>query len=220
MLASAAAIQCYMSDVSYDSEKFTLLPTEVIDCPETSDACITRTYSGANVVAHDCSKGYENCTISGVQRDGVDLTGKHTYSCCKTDNCNNKELRLPEVEEVLVNAYMQRPECNVWMPKEYDVVAENQTLKVEDLQQEFMIEKTDQRSQWTYNIQPPTADSWLYSRDTSSPSCFMVSGEIKSGFCGVRYNVLQDGSKAQNLFGEDDVTFEGTCTCTYTQHIY
>jgi hypothetical protein len=180
--------------------------TIVRNCPVASTACVTRSYT-EGFVAHDCSTGFENCSFTGVDKPGVDVIGEHTYSCCITDRCNNQELRLPEV--VVVQA-RERPECNVWLPRDFDAnEAVTSNTKAEDLKQGFTLVNDDQRSEFTFGVQPVTSTLWLTSRDTSSPNCFNVAGEIKTGFCGVRYNVLQDGSKAKNSFGEDDVLFQG-----------
>lgn len=176
-------------------------------CPATALHCITRTYT-QGFVAHDCSKGFENCTALGVEKAGVDLTGEHTYSCCNTDKCNTKELRLPDIA-IATNFQVVRPQCEAWMPKNYDLNEKDYATKASDVKQGFVKENADQRSQWSLGVQPPTASSWLFTRDTSSPTCYIVAGQIRSGFCGVRYNMESDGNKAKDQFGDLDVTFEG-----------
>ena len=158
-------------------------------CPDTSIGCITRTY-GEGFVAHDCSKGYENCTSVDIERPGVDLIGEHTYSCCKTDKCNTKQLRLPELEQ-LVNVMLERPQCQMWVPRDYEVNLKALYTKAEELDSGFTLDRSDQRTKWTVGIQPPTASQFLTARDTSSPSCYTVNGQITQGFCGVRYNMKQ-----------------------------
>ena len=96
-------------------------------------------------MAHDCSKGFENCTALGVEKAGVDLIGEHTYSCCDTDKCNTKELRLPEVVTQVSNVEVARPLCDDWLPRNYDPNEETYTTKASDLKQGFDTDNTDQR---------------------------------------------------------------------------
>ena len=189
VISRAAGLRCYISEVEYDGSKFNLLPSEDQNCPDASTACITRSYL-EGFVAHQCSKGFENCTVLGVEKASEDDIGKHTFSCCRNNLCNVKQLRLPETADT-VNSFLARPECSEWMPKDYDANDAGYVTKAEDLEQGFTLENLDQRTQWTVDVQPPTAKTWLYTRDTSSPSCFSVAGFIKTGFCGVRYNVKQ-----------------------------
>jgi hypothetical protein len=207
VLSSSAALECYKSDVAYDGKSFRLEQTVMQNCPTASKHCITRNYAG-NFVAHECSKAFENCSVVGVQKSSVDVMGAYTYTCCNFDLCNDKDLRLPEVDYKAA-VPLVRPRCEEWLPRDFDENTQNNFTRAKDLKQGFTKIREDQRSEYTFGVQPPTATTWIHSRDTSSPSCFWVAGEIKTGFCGKRYNVLQDGSKAKNVLGETDIVFEG-----------
>jgi hypothetical protein len=79
-----------------------------------------------------------------------------------------------------------------------------------DLKQKFETSREDQRTNWTVNVQPPTARTWLWSRDTSTPNCFMVSGQITQGFCGKRYRLKANGERVKS-----DVVFDGKYINSY-----
>jgi hypothetical protein len=189
VVPSAAALACYRTQVVYDSKKFVQKTSYVENCPLASKYCIQQEYTSRGLWAHSCSTGYNNCSTLNVDRTNRDTIGEYVYSCCAMDRCNKKQVKL--APEVFANPVLARPECDQWKPRDYDQRGAGNATLAKDLKQTYDSSRKDQRSNWTLNVQPPTANRWLYSQDTSIPDCYTVSGLISKGFCGVRYDLDQ-----------------------------
>ena len=145
-----------------------------------------RTYTVVEQGATKEIQGF-GCDVNNLcqteKRSASDIIGEFTFTCCSDEDlCNFNQVLAPPPPPALIG----RPDCGIesYTPKPW-VDYKGGATKIEDLSGFVMQTDAqamgDLRSKWTFGVQPPSISSFVRTRDTSSPDCY-----VSSSFVSVR----------------------------------
>jgi len=214
-LAPTSGRQCLLAEVIYSpppNESFETATKTAAKCNAGIESCVIRKYSVVVSGASESVDGFgcdneDKC--SGAVRTGSDLVGDYSFTCCSDEDlCNFNQVAAAAPPPAAVG----RPDCGIsaFIPKPWKDYTGGPT-KIAELSGflEKMDDPVDLRSKWTFGVQPPGIDSFILTRDTSSPQCYQANSFVAEGFCGQRTVYNENAEAVLDQFGDPTLEFDG-----------